>query len=80
LGQGFLRHAVNPSEQGDAKQDHGACNTFSDESFSLDNWRIGHFLATEIFRQASGMMSEVGSVQLAHDRASEETPRHMAEN
>ena len=32
---------------------------------SLDNWRIDHFLATEIFRQASGVMSEGGSVQQA---------------
>jgi len=46
---------------------------------SLDNWRDKH-LATEIFRQATGVMSEEGSVQIAHDRPSKETPGRMAEN
>ena len=55
-------------------------NHFGDGNFSSGKRRIDHFLATEVFRQASGMMSEVGSVQTAHDRASEEMPRCMAEN
>ena len=49
-------------------------------AYSLNYWRITHFLATEIFRQATGVTSERGSVQVAHDRASEETPGRMAEN
>ena len=50
------------------------------KTFLLNYWRITHFLATEVFRQATGVMSAGGSVCQIHDRPSEETPGHMAEN
>ena len=52
---------------------------FSDESFSSGKRRIDHFLATEIFRQATGVMSEGGSVCQIHDWPSEETPGRLAD-
>ena len=46
-----------------------------------DAWRkTNTILATEVFRQASGMMSAGGSVCQIHDRPREEMPRCMAEN
>ena len=42
-----------------------------------ENYKL---LATEVFRQATGVMSEEGSVQAAHDRPSKETPGRLAEN
>jgi len=48
-----------------------------------DAWRKTNnckLLATEVFHQATGVTSERGSVQVAHDRASKETLGRMAEN
>ena len=56
----------------------GKLHTFSDGNFSPGDWRDKH-LATEIFRQATGVMSEGGSVCQIHDWPSEETPGRMAD-
>ena len=72
-----IRHRRRSLAPGRMAKNH---HYFSDGSFSLGNWRIDHFLATEVFRQASGVMSEGGSVGQIHDRPREETPRRMAKN